>query len=163
MTYAYQFLNMHLYDKEFMKVYIFRVKETSILISLAIIAVFQNGFSSFHLRNVSAENQARMECSYTNLTIDHAVFDFHRCRQTPMPCKLDLHAAAFGPLPNWLHLIPIDVPGALWYFIRRQRRSRASWCATKFDHSILRRKVSTGTNDGPAMKNHAGRRHKRTL
>lgn len=101
--------------------------------------------------------------TYTSLIIDHAMFDFHRCRQTPMPCKLDLHAAAFGSLPNWLHLIPIDVPGALWYFIRRQRRSRAGWCATKFDHSILRRKVSTGTNDGPATKNRAGRRHKRTL
>lgn len=32
--------------------------------------------------------------------------------------KLDLHAKGFGRRPNWLHLIPIDVPRALRYFIR---------------------------------------------
>lgn len=159
MLYVYQFVDMHLYCKEFIKVYISHGKETSILISLAVIAAFQNGFSSFHLQRVRRESELVWNARIQIWPLTT------RCliSVSPMPCKLDLHAAAFGPLPNWLHLIPIDVPGALWYFIWRQRRSRAGWCATKFDHSILRRKVSTGTNDGPATKNHTGRRHKRTL
>lgn len=38
--------------------------------------------------------------------------------------KLDLHAKGFGRRPNWLHLIPIDVPRALRYFIRHWNWSR---------------------------------------
>lgn len=46
--------------------------------------------------------------------------------------KLDLHAKGFGHRPNWLHLIPIDVPGALRYFIRHWIWSRtASDCQVR--------------------------------
>lgn len=40
--------------------------------------------------------------------------------------KLDLHAKGFGRGPNWLHLIPIDVPRALRYFIRHWSWSRST-------------------------------------
>lgn len=154
----YQYLHMYLYYKKLMKGYISRAaEETSIFISLAIIAVFRKGFSSFHLQRVRRKSSSYGMLVYRSDHWPRGGVWFPSVSPMPMPCKLDLHAAAFGSLPNWLHLIPIDVPRALWYFIRWQRRSRAGWCATKFDRSILRRKVSTAsTNDGPATKNRAG-------
>lgn len=69
---------------------------------------FPKGFFEFSPTrfHMSAENQARMECSCTGLTIDHAAaFDFHRCRQRRY-------------LANWIYiprLLDLCQIGCTWF------------------------------------------------
>lgn len=130
-------------------------EKTSILASFAIIAASRKSLS--HLQHVRWKSSSYGMLVYGSDHWPRNGVWFPSVLPAPMPCKLDLHATAFGPLPNWLHLIPIDVPGALWYFIRQQHRDRVAGLAylssTARFYDVKFQRAST--NDGPATKNRA--------